>query len=397
MKLRFAILLILSLGIFNPRVNNAETISNLSEEELSLKANNVENINANYLTDFPKNSYIIGPGDSLEIIVSLDYPELARTVTINGEGTVNLPIIKNIYIEGLTLDELNKLLNETFSKYVKFPDAESQVVSYRPISILIDGEVPNPGLYKLNGSLTAPNNLLQSYYDSNYIRELDVIRSGSLAPKVDGPSDISFYFPTVFDALKVSGGVTRFSDLSNIKLIRNDTISNGGGRIQTTLNFEDLILNGNSSQNIRIYDGDMIVINKLNQDDPKILNSAIKTNLNPKYIRVFVAGRVNAPGRLTIGKASALNDAIDMAGGVKAIKGPIKYLTYDNNGIAEKSIFNYKKNSKRGSKTNPYLKEGDLIMVGSSVLSQSAEVINEVTEPFKGIYSTYRLIEAFTD
>ena len=86
-----------------------------------------------------------------------------------------------------------------------------------------------------------------------------------------------------------------------------------------------------------------------------------------------------------------------MAGGVKAIKGPIKYLTYNNNGIAEKSIFNYKKNSKRGSKTNPYLKEGDLIMVGSSILSQSAEVINEVTEPFKGIYSTYRLIEAFTD
>ena len=397
MKLRFAILLILSLGIFNPRQINSGALKNSPEEEFSSQSNNVENINADYLTDFKTNPYIIGPGDSLEILVSQDYPELTRTVTINGEGTVNLPIIKKTYIEGLTLDELNKLLNDRFSKYVKFPDVESQVVFYRPISILIDGEVPNPGLYKLNGSLSSANRLLSSFYDANYIRELDTVMSGSLSPEIDGPDEISFYFPTVFDALKVSGGVTRFSDLSNIKLIRNDTISNGGGRIQTTLNFEDLILNGNSSQNIRIYDGDMIVINKRNQDDPKILNSAIKTNLNPKYIRVFVAGRVNAPGRLTIGKASSLNDAIDMAGGVKAIKGPIKYLTYDNNGIAEKSIFNYKKNSKRGSKTNPYLKEGDLIMVGSSILSQSAEVINEVTEPFKGIYSTYRLIEAFTD
>ena len=397
MKLRFAILLLISLGIFNSRQINGETITNPTEEEKYLKSNNVENINSNYLTDFQTNPYIIGPGDSLEILVSLDYPELTRTVTINGEGTVNLPMIKKVYVEGLTLDELNILLNKTFSNYVKFPDVESQIVSYRPVSILIDGEVPNPGLYKLNGSISAPNNLLRSFYDFSYLREQDVSKPGSLSPEVDGPSNISFYFPTVFDALKVSGGITRYSDLANIKLIRKNTMSNGGGRIQTSLNFEDLILNGDRSQNIRVYDGDVIVINKLNQDNPETLNSAMKTNLNPKYIRVFVAGRVNAPGRLTIGKASSLNDAIDMAGGVKAIKGPIKYLTYNNNGIAQKSIFNYKKNSKRGSKTNPYLKEGDLIMVGSSILSQSAEVINEVTEPFKGIYSTYRLIEAFTD
>jgi len=397
LKLRFAILLLIYLGIFNSRQIEGGTITNPSEEEKYLQSNNVENIDSNYLTDFQTNPYILGPGDSLEILVSLDYPELTRTVTINGEGTVNLPIIKKVYVEGLTLDELNILLNKTFSNFVKFPDVESQIVSYRPVSILIDGEVPNPGLYKLNGSISAPNNLLRSFYDFSYLRELDVSKPGSLSPEVDGPSNISFYFPTVFDALKVSGGITRYSDLANIKLIRKNTISNGGGRIQTSLNFEDLILNGDRSQNIRVYDGDMIVINKLNQDVPENLNSAIKTNLNPKYIRVFVAGRVNAPGRLTIGKASSLNDAIDMAGGVKAIKGPIKYLTYNNNGIAEKSIFNYKKNSKRGSKTNPYLKEGDLIMVGSSLLSQSAEVINEVTEPFKGIYSTYRLIEAFID
>ncbi len=36
-------------------------------------------------------------------------------------------------------------------------------------------------------------------------------------------------------------------------------------------------------------------------------------------------------------------------------------------------------------------------MVGSSILSDNVEVINEVTAPFRGIYSTYKLIETFTD
>ena len=397
MKLRFAILLILSLGIFNSRQINGQTITNTLEEEKVLGSNNIENINSNYLTDFQTNPYIIGPGDSIGIRVSLEYPELTRVVTINGEGTVNLPFIKKVFVKGLTLDELNKLLNEKFSKYVKFPDLESEIVSYRPVSILIDGEVPNPGIYKLMGSLTASNSLFESSSIYSELREKEISILEKIPPNIEKTSDISFYFPTVFDALKASGGVTRFSDLANIKLIRKNTISNGGGRIQTTINFEDLILNGDSSQNIRVYDGDMIVINKLEEDDPNISINAIKTNLNPKYIRVFVGGRVNTPGNKIIGKESSLNDAIDMAGGLKVIKGPIKYLTYNKNGIAEKSIFNYKKNSKRGSKTNPYLKEGDLIMVGSGFLSQSTEVINEVTAPFTGLYSTYRLIEAFTD
>ena len=46
--------------------------------------------------------------------------------------------------------------------------------------------------------------------------------------------------------------------------------------------------------------------------------------MNPKYVKVIVGGRVNSPGVLTLTRFSTLNDAIDMAGGTKLIRGGIK-------------------------------------------------------------------------
>ena len=48
-------------------------------------------VNTDYLKKLPANDYIVGPGDSLRIIISRDYPELDSTVTIDGEGTIYLP------------------------------------------------------------------------------------------------------------------------------------------------------------------------------------------------------------------------------------------------------------------------------------------------------------------
>ena len=38
------------------------------------------------------------------------------------EGTVFLPTLNKIFIKGLTVDELGKLLKEEYSKSVKFDD-----------------------------------------------------------------------------------------------------------------------------------------------------------------------------------------------------------------------------------------------------------------------------------
>ena len=66
------------------------------------------------------------------------------------------------------------------------------------------------------------------------------------------------YFPTVFDAIRASGGVTEYADLSRVEILRVDSLSNKGGMKKTTLN---LLQDGDdiaNNQNIRIYSGDII-------------------------------------------------------------------------------------------------------------------------------------------
>ena len=43
--------------------------------------------------------------------------------------------IKRIFVNGLTIPELNKLLNESYKKYVKKPDVEAYIDNYRPIRL----------------------------------------------------------------------------------------------------------------------------------------------------------------------------------------------------------------------------------------------------------------------
>jgi len=207
----------------------------------------------------------------------------------------------------------------------------------------------------------------------------------------------NFYFPKVLDAIQKSGGVTEFSDLKSIKLIRKNPISKGGGRIETTLNLQKLFLNRDNSHNIRIYDQDSIVVQKLKKPNRNNIASAIKYRMNPKYVKVAVTGRVNVPGVKTLSRKSTLNDAIDIAGGTKFFKGKISYISFNRDGSIDKRKVTLRKNNKKGSYSNPFLKQGDLILVGSGFLNQTSEAISEITSPFQGIYSAYKLIEILGD
>ena len=144
-------------------------------------------------------------------------------------------------------------------------------------------------------------------------------------------------------------------------------------------------------------DGDIINIKRLNKIDANTVLNNFKTNLTPKYISVFVTGRVNAAGLKYVSNLSTLNDAIDIAGGAKVLKGPITYLSFNKDGLISKSKFRYSRNAKRGSKKNPYLRESDLIIVGNSLLSNTSEIISEVTMPFVGAFSSYGLFKAINE
>ena len=95
-------------------------------------------------------SYILGPGDSLQIDL-LDIPELSGTFSIGPDGTIYLPRLRALYVEGLTVEELRYFLTEQFKTYVKSPELYIRPIGYRPIRIYVDGEVPRPGNHTLSG------------------------------------------------------------------------------------------------------------------------------------------------------------------------------------------------------------------------------------------------------
>ena len=206
-----------------------------------------------------------------------------------------------------------------------------------------------------------------------------------------------FFFPTVFDALRQSGGITRYSDLSNVQVIRKNSKSKGGGLITTYLNFEKALEFGDNTQNIRIFDSDIIKVSRTEKSNDRILRRSILSNLNPRFVNVFVTGRVRDGGMKVVSKASVLNDAIDVAGGAKFLKGKVRFIRFNNDGSIDKRNIKYSKRNKRSSYSNPSLQEGDLIVVGESFFSTSSEVISEFTSPFQGLFSTYGLFKATTE
>ena len=384
-KFLYYFLIILISPLNTPLLSQSSEISEVFDDQTL-------SIDIDYLDKLPKNKYLIGSGDILGIIIANVYPELDRIVTIDGEGTIYLPRLGRIYVKGLTLKELSFLLNKAYKKYLKYPAIEIEILSYRPIKVLVDGEVVNPGLVSLKGSM-ALNDSQESFKERRRNNELTKTYDKDFIIK---DKVVNYYFPTVFDAIRQSGGITKYTDLSNIKVIRKNNLSKGAGKIFTTLNFEK-VLEGDVSQNIRIYDADIIRLGKLEKANELIFRKATLSNINPKFSNVIVLGRVEMPGNQKVPRSGTLTDAISIAGGAKVIKGPLRFLRYNNDGTIEKRVFRFNAKAKRGTYKNPYLIDGDLIVVGNSFLSNTTEVLSEITAPINGIFSSYALLKMITN
>ena len=349
-----------------------------NENELS------EITNTDYLERIPRDDYLLGPGDLLTISISDSIPELDDNYRIDGNGTIYLPRINKVFVSGLTATDLNSILNEKYKQFIKRPNVKTIIANYRPLRVYIEGEIQNPGLYTLPGSIS-PNKF--DLLNKEPTIENDLYLN---SPNVQ-------LFPTVFEVIRLAGGITRFSDLSNIKVVRENSPINGGGKIQTNLNFLALINDGDGSQNIRVYDGDVISIRKSNSESLEQLSKAIKSNLNPKFINVYVSGMVESPGQVQVSRSSTLNEAIDIAGGKKVLSGPVTLIRINPDGTLDKRKIRFSRKHRRGSDKNPYLRERDIITVGKSKFNIASSVIAEVTSPFVGIYATNRLFNEFNE
>jgi polysaccharide export outer membrane protein len=343
-------------------------------------------------------AYILGPGDSLQVEM-LDIPELSGTFSIGPDGTIYLPRLRALYVEGLTVEEMRYFLTQQLKPYVKNPQLYLRPVGYRPIRIYVGGEVRRPGYYTLRGLEVLadegqePNQqVAQNLKPIELTLGLQPLRANKSSLDLGNTADSNKQaFPTVFDAIRAAQGISPFSDLAKVEVTRRQPLSSGGGLIRTNLNFLSLIAEGDESQNIRLFDGDVVSVGK----SPVVLRDQLiragRTNLSPQFINVFVTGRVNTPGAMTLQQGSSLNQAISVAGGVKLLRGKVEFVRFLSDGKTDRRSFSYSANAASDSYANPILASGDIIRLNDSPLSAGVGALNEVATPLLGIYSIYAL------
>jgi len=92
----------------------------------------------------------LGPGDLIDINV-FDTPELTQKIRVNSEGKIKLALIGEIGVQGMTPDELERLITTKLvgGHFMKKPEVAVFVAEYAGQMAYISGEVVRPGAYSL--------------------------------------------------------------------------------------------------------------------------------------------------------------------------------------------------------------------------------------------------------
>ena len=262
-------------------------------------------------------TYSLGPGDGLEINLYGSEQESKKGL-ISREGTFELPIIGTVSLSGLTFSEAKELLKDKVSNELIGTSVSVSLTELRSITVYVLGEAYQPGSYTLSA------------------------------------------LSTITNALFVSGGVNKKGSLRNIQIKR-------GNKIVETYDLYDLLINGDTTSDLRLEDGDTVFI-------PFIQD------------RVTLGGAFKRPFIYEIKKEDTLNDVISFAGGFKSevsSQPRIEYSSIDrvNNKREITSFLLDKKNR------NNTIQNGDVVNVSeiAGLKPLSIEMVGEFKNP--GVHS----------
>ena len=361
-----------------------------AREEIPDKSQSVGK-NVNKSSSEHEMNYLLGSGD----VLFIEFEELgifSGNYAVNPEGFVMLPEIKKLYVNGLSIKEFELLLERSYEEVIIDPIINVSINTYRPVNFYLSGEIKSPGFYNLSYQKVNSNNGNVYSNGSSQSSILSTSRIDSLGLNFNNKTSVTGEIsPTLFDALQKGNGLTNFADLSKIKVIRKNALSNGGGKIQANIDLLPMIQHGDQSNNIRIMDGDSIIIPKNEKPVKEQILAIYKTNLSPDLVTVFITGNVEAKGPITIKKGSGLIQAIASSGGKKLLTGNLEFIRFNDDGSTKRIKFNYDPNAKLNSAKNPILMDGDVINVEKTLLGSTTEILSEFSTPLLSGFGIYQI------
>ena len=160
--------------------------------------------------------YLIGPGDSVNIIVWRN-PEVSLVVPVRPDGKITTPLVEDLPASGKTPTELARDIEKALAKFIQQP----------VVTVIVTGFV------------------------GTYGEQIRVIGQAAKPQALQYKRDMS-----LMDVMIAVGGVTEFASGNRASVIRN--VDGKSQNLPVRLN--DLIKKGDISANIQMQPGDVLVI-----------------------------------------------------------------------------------------------------------------------------------------
>lgn len=218
-----------------------------------------------YAGTIDKNTYELGVNDLLSIKVVVSQTMFIRGVIVNPSGDLTLPSIGAVRVAGLTITEAESAIIEAAGSLMTEAEVEITLESPRPIHIQVTGGVPYPGKYLVPALSTVDQAVYASLTSGS--REI----SGSLSNTSDFMAGGNFSFRNIIIHRK-NGDSLRADLVSYFRL-------------------------GDSTANPIVKDGDLITINRLNRESPKVsISGAVKADYEFEFVEGDTPARLLAIG-----------------------------------------------------------------------------------------------------
>jgi len=163
-------------------------------------------------------NYLLGPGDSVNVFVWRN-PEVSGSFPIRPDGKMTMNLIEDLQAAGKTPTQLARDIEKALAKYIQEPIA----------TVIVGGGI---GPY------------------NQQIRVLGEANTPQAMAYREGMS--------LVDVMIAVGGLSDFADGNKAYISR--IVKEDGERVQLGVRLEDLIRDGDSTANVEIRPGDVLVI-----------------------------------------------------------------------------------------------------------------------------------------